>query len=215
MLKRNWNWRNNRLFCHIFVIGENSIGGGPPGSPILGYAYAPIKENKKGIRKFSARILVFSNTISTVQKIVLSSSRGQGNFRGLEASRPRTSKCVLEDSTSAVYSKSKKLKTFWGKYYYYKIIFLNMVSVSNAICKRSNVNFYYLFRFVYFVMEFCVGGELFSLLTHANSFDDNMARFYAGCVVEALAFLHSKHIIFRDLKVGRHNVCFFHDSCGH
>ena len=30
-----------------------------------------------------------------------SSSRGQGNFRGLEASRPRTSKCVLEDSTSA------------------------------------------------------------------------------------------------------------------
>ena len=33
-------------------------------------------------------------------KIVLSSSRGQGNFRGLEASRPSTSKCVLEDSTS-------------------------------------------------------------------------------------------------------------------
>ena len=37
---------------------------------------------------------------------MLSSSRGQGSFRGLEASRPRTSKCVLEakdvlkDSTS-------------------------------------------------------------------------------------------------------------------
>ena len=48
--------------------------------------------------------------ILTFQKIVLSSSRGQANFRGLEASRPRpstwpsrprTSKCVLEDSTSA------------------------------------------------------------------------------------------------------------------
>ena len=40
--------------------------------------------------------------ILTFQKIVLSSSRGQANFRGLEASRPRprTSKCVLEDSTS-------------------------------------------------------------------------------------------------------------------
>ena len=36
-------------------------------------------------------------------KIVLSSSRGQGNFRGLEASRPRprTSKCVLEDVLEA------------------------------------------------------------------------------------------------------------------
>ena len=45
--------------------------------------------------------------ILTIQKIVLSSSRGQANFRGLEASRPRprprTSKCVLEDSTSGYY----------------------------------------------------------------------------------------------------------------
>ena len=40
--------------------------------------------------------------ILTIQKIVLSLSRGQANFRGLEASRPRprTSKFVLEDSTS-------------------------------------------------------------------------------------------------------------------
>ena len=35
--------------------------------------------------------------ILTIQKIVLPLSRGQGNFRGLEASRPRTSRCVLED----------------------------------------------------------------------------------------------------------------------
>ena len=39
--------------------------------------------------------------ILTIQKIVLSSSRGQANFRGLEASRPRTSKCVLEDVLEA------------------------------------------------------------------------------------------------------------------
>ena len=48
---------------------------------------------------------VFQNIFQTLHKIltiqttVLSSSRGQVNFRGLEASRPRprTSKCVLED----------------------------------------------------------------------------------------------------------------------
>ena len=41
--------------------------------------------------------------ILTIQKIVLSSSRGLANFRGLEASRPRprTSKCVLEDVLEA------------------------------------------------------------------------------------------------------------------
>ena len=50
--------------------------------------------------------------ILTIQKILLSSSRGQANFRGLEASRPRTSKCVLEakdvleDSTSGMNDKS-------------------------------------------------------------------------------------------------------------
>ena len=70
------------------------------------FTLSPHSTTKKGFRKFSARFLVFSNKISTVQKIVLSSIREQGNFRGLEASRPRTSKCVLEakdvlnDSTS-------------------------------------------------------------------------------------------------------------------
>ena len=68
-----------------------------------------IAENKKRLRKFSARFRPFSNKISAVPKTVLSSSQGQGNFRGLEASRPRTSKCVLEakdvleDSTPDTY----------------------------------------------------------------------------------------------------------------
>ena len=68
---------------------------------------------KKSSQKFFKRSLqknVFQKIFQalhemlTIQKIVLSSSRGQANFRGLEASRPRprTSKCVLEDSASGV-----------------------------------------------------------------------------------------------------------------
>ena len=48
-----------------------------------------LRKTKKCLYKFSARFLAFSNEISSVQKIVPSWSRGQGNFRGLEASRPR------------------------------------------------------------------------------------------------------------------------------
>ena len=83
----------------------------------------PLEENKNSVHKFSARFLAFSNKISTVQKIVLSSSRGQGNFQGLEASRPRprTSKSVLEamdvleNSTSGkkVYKRSIACGLVW------------------------------------------------------------------------------------------------------
>ena len=112
MQKKNETEETNRLFCHVFVIGEVSIGEGPgpPASP--GYANAPIEKIKNGVRKFSARFLVFYNKISTVKKIVLFSSRGQGNFRGPKASRPRpriggfeakarTWKSVLEDVLEA------------------------------------------------------------------------------------------------------------------
>ena len=53
-------------------------------------------------KKVFQKIFQALHKILTIQKIVLSSSRAQGNFRRLEASRPRprTSKCVLEDSTS-------------------------------------------------------------------------------------------------------------------
>ena len=65
------------------------------------------KKKKKKIFRRSPQKNAFQkifqalHKILTIQKIVLSSSRGQANFRGLEASRPRTSKCVLEDVLEA------------------------------------------------------------------------------------------------------------------
>ena len=53
---------------------------------------------KRSTRKNVFQIIFQAlHKILTIQKIVLSSSREQANFRGLEASRPRprTSKCVL------------------------------------------------------------------------------------------------------------------------
>ena len=56
-------------------------------------------ETKRSLQNFRKVSGVFQRNFNG-SRIVLSTSRGQGNFRGLEASRPRTSKCVLEDSTS-------------------------------------------------------------------------------------------------------------------
>ena len=102
MLKKNETEETIGFFVIFLSLVKFQLGGGGPPAPPpppLGYAYAPSEENKKGVCKFSARFLAFSNETSTIRKIVLFSSREQGNFRRHEVSRPRprTSKCVLED----------------------------------------------------------------------------------------------------------------------
>ncbi|KAJ1335125.1 protein kinase A [Microdochium nivale] len=53
---------------------------------------------------------------------------------------------------------------------------------------------------LYMVMDFVEGGELFSLLRKSGRFPNPVAKFYAAEVTLALEYLHSKHIIYRDLK---------------
>ncbi|CAL8386694.1 unnamed protein product [Boreogadus saida] len=55
-------------------------------------------------------------------------------------------------------------------------------------------------KYLYMLLESCLGGELWSLLRDRGSFDDGTTRFYTGCVIEALAFLQCRGIIYRDLK---------------
>ena len=52
----------------------------------------------------------------------------------------------------------------------------------------------------YFILEYCPGGELYSLLIRKEKFTEEQAKFYAAQMVLALEFMHSKNIIYRDLK---------------
>jgi len=53
---------------------------------------------------------------------------------------------------------------------------------------------------VYFLLELCLGGELFTILRNRRSFDENTAMFYAACVIEGFNYMHEHDIIYRDLK---------------
>jgi len=55
-------------------------------------------------------------------------------------------------------------------------------------------------RKLYFVLDYCPGGELFFHLGRASKFEEARARFYAAQIVLALEYLHSRGIVYRDLK---------------
>ena len=55
-------------------------------------------------------------------------------------------------------------------------------------------------QYLYMLLEYVPGGELFSVLRQYNKFEPKMAVFYAAEIVAAFEYLHSFQIVYRDLK---------------
>jgi len=56
---------------------------------------------------------------------------------------------------------------------------------------------------LYFVLDYCAGGELFFHLGKLGKFPEHRARFYAAEIILAISYVHSLDIIYRDLKPGK------------
>uniref|UniRef100_A0A5K3FAE6 non-specific serine/threonine protein kinase n=1 Tax=Mesocestoides corti TaxID=53468 RepID=A0A5K3FAE6_MESCO len=54
---------------------------------------------------------------------------------------------------------------------------------------------------IFFVMEYCNGGELFFHLSRERVFSEQRTQFYAAEITCALGYLHSQNIVYRDLKL--------------
>jgi serine/threonine protein kinase/CRP-like cAMP-binding protein len=65
------------------------------------------------------------------------------------------------------------------------------------------INLYQTFsdqKHLYFVLELCRGGDLFGLLCKSERILEKSARFYVAAVIKAFAFMHTKDVVYRDLK---------------
>lgn len=53
---------------------------------------------------------------------------------------------------------------------------------------------------LYYILEYCPGGELFFYLQKIGRFKETAAKFYAANILLALRDLHNYKIVYRDLK---------------
>jgi len=55
-------------------------------------------------------------------------------------------------------------------------------------------------KYIYFIMDYIQGGELFTLLRTKGSFPVPQTKFYIAHIITIFEYLHSKNIVYRDLK---------------
>eukprot|EP00250_Pteridium_aquilinum_P016985 c23395_g4_i1 orf=316-4593(-) len=84
-----------------------------------------------------------------------------------------------------------------------------LISVRNPFVVR----FFYSFTCrdnLYLVMEYLIGGDLYSLLRKMGCLEEHVARVYIAELVLALEYLHSLSVVHRDLKPD--NILIAHDG---
>jgi len=57
------------------------------------------------------------------------------------------------------------------------------------------------FHILFFVMKYMPGGELRDLLTKEKTFPEDVVKFYAVQIIDAVMNLHARDIVHRDLKL--------------
>lgn len=87
-------------------------------------------------------------------------------------------------------------------------------AVMQTVCSPFFVKLYSTFqdeRYLYMVMEYVPGGELFTYMRDIAKFTIIQAKFYIAEILVALDLLHRSGIVYRDLKP--ENILL--DACGH
>ncbi|KAJ3271759.1 hypothetical protein HDV01_006367 [Terramyces sp. JEL0728] len=115
-------------------------------------------------------------------------------------------------SFSRVYLVKNHQQNYYALKRLYKAHIIKNKQIDHTLSERSilsRINFPFIVNLVctfndelnvYFLMEYAIGGELFTHLRRAGRFSNEMAKFYSGQITLAMEHLHGLDIIYRDLK---------------
>ncbi|CDS05144.1 Putative cAMP-dependent protein kinase 9 [Lichtheimia ramosa] len=135
-----------------------------------------------------------SNPSFGLQDFELMDTLGTGTFGRVYLTRFRTTNkyYAMKVLKKAEVVRLKQVEhLLWEKQILASVRFPFIVDLFCAFQDNTNL---------YMLLEYVVGGELFSHLRRAGRFTNDMTRFYASEIVLAIEYLHSKNIVYRDLK---------------
>jgi len=149
------------------------------------------KKSKEDLKKTA--IAKFTNDLS-VADFEIKKTLGTGSFGRVVLARHKETGYIV---AIKILNKSKVIKMKQLDHTKYEKQLLNEIECPFVV---NLLGFFQDVKNLYLVMEYVKGGEMFYHLRKASRFADEVARFYAAEVVLAWEYLHSKNIIYRDLK---------------
>jgi serine/threonine protein kinase len=147
-------------------------------------------ETEKEIQENKGKILkVNLNDFELLQTV------GIGSFGRVRLCRHKKNSrvYVMKILKKAEIIKQKQVDHVYSEY--------NILSILNHpfIVELKGVNVQHP-QYLYLILEYVPGGELFTLLRNNTNFPVEQAKFYTAHIITIFEYLHSKNIIYRDLK---------------
>ncbi|KAG8299457.1 cAMP-dependent protein kinase catalytic subunit beta-like [Homalodisca vitripennis] len=153
-----------------------------------------LDESKKLVlQNFDSKLDVQNDSL-TFEKLIHKKIIGVGTFGVVLLMKDET-----EDTYYAVKAINKKV-IVKSKQIPHILNEKKILNVTNFPFIIYLVNYFSDNSYLYFVLPFVSGGDLFTSLRRVHKFNDGLSRFYASQVVLALEYLHHLDIIYRDLK---------------